>query len=315
MAKGAARARTAMIPQQTLKSAIHCAGIGVHSNRKVRMELRPAPPGTGIVFCRTDRPAGSARTIEAVYDNVVDATLCTAIGNGRVTVRTIEHLMAAFAGCGIDNAVVELDGEEVPAMDGSAAPFVFLIECAGIVEQCAPRCMIEVLKPIRLGDENRYISVTPADTFSIRCDIDFDHPRLGYQSVEFDPLRTCFRAELARARTFCRESDVASILAAGMGRGGSLENTVVIGDDGPLNEDGLRYADECARHKALDCFGDLYLAGAPIIGHVRCLRSGHGMNHALLSALFDDPGAWRLVGAEQDTGFGEADHEPVAAIA
>ena len=279
------------------------------------MELRPAPPGTGIVFCRTDRPAGSARTIEALYDNVVDATLCTAIGNGRVTVRTIEHLMAAFAGCGIDNAFVELDGEEVPAMDGSAAPFVFLIECAGIVEQCAPRRMIEVLKPIRLGDENRYISISPAERFSIRCDIDFDHPALGYQSVDFDPLRTCFRTELARARTFCRESDVASILAAGMGRGGSLENTVVIGDGGPLNEDGLRYADECARHKALDCFGDLYLAGAPIIGHVRCLRSGHGMNHALLSSLFDDPSAWCLVGAEQDAGFGEVDSEPVAAIA
>ena len=315
MATGAARAHAAMISQQTLKSAIHCAGIGVHSNRKVRMELRPAPPGTGIVFCRTDRPAGSARTIEAVYDNVVDATLCTAIGNGRVTVRTIEHLMAAFAGCGIDNAFVELDGEEVPAMDGSAAPFVFLIECAGIVEQCAPRRMIEVLKPIRLGDERRYISISPAERFSIRCDIDFDHPALGYQSVDFDPLRTCFRTEFARARTFCRESDVASILAAGMGRGGSLENTVVIGDDGPLNEDGLRYADECARHKALDCFGDLYLAGAPIIGHVRCLRSGHGMNHALLSALFDDPSAWRLVGAEPDASFGETDREPIAAIA
>ncbi len=315
MAKGAARAHAAMIPQQTLKSAIHCAGIGVHSNRKVRMELRPAPPGTGIVFCRTDRPTGSARTIEAIYDNVVDATLCTAIGNGRVTVRTIEHLMAAFAGCGIDNAVVELDGEEVPAMDGSAAPFVFLIECAGIVEQCVPRRVIEVLKPIRLGDERRYISITPADRFSIRCDIDFDHPALGYQSVDFDPLRTCFRTEFARARTFCRESDVESILAAGMGRGGSLENTVVIGDHGPLNEDGLRYADECARHKALDCFGDLYLAGAPIIGHVRCLRSGHGMNHALLSALFDDPSAWRLVGSEQDAGFGEQDRELVAAIA
>ena len=315
MATGASRAHATMIAQRTLKSAIHCAGIGVHSNRKVRMELRPAPPGTGIVFCRTDQPAGSPRTIQAVYGNVVDAMLCTAIGNGRVSVRTIEHLMAAFAGCGIDNAVVELDGEEVPAMDGSAAPFVFLIECAGIVEQCAPRRAIEVLKPVRLGDANRYISIIPADTFSIRCDIDFEHPALGYQSVLFDPSRTSFRTELARARTFCRESDVAGILAAGMGRGGSLENTVVIGDDGPLNEEGLRYADECARHKALDCFGDLYLAGAPIIGHVRCLRSGHGMNHALLSALLEDLDAWRLVGAEQDAAFGEPAREPVAAIA
>ena len=223
--------------------------------------------------------------------------------------------MAAFAGCGIDNAVVELDGEEVPVMDGSAAPFVFLIECAGIVEQCAPRRTIQVLKTIHLGDEHRYISIAPADAFSIRCDIDYDHPALGYQSILFDPSRAGFRSELARARTFCRESDVESILAAGMGRGGSLENTVVMGDDGPLNEEGLRYPDECARHKALDCFGDLYLAGAPILGHVRCLRSGHGMNHALLSALLDDADAWRLVGAEQDAGFRDLEREPVAAIA
>ena len=304
-----------MTPQHTLKSAIHCTGIGVHSNRKVCMELRPAPPGTGIVFCRSDQPAGSPRTIEAVYGNVVGARLCTAISNGRVTVRTIEHLMAALAGCGIDNAVIVLDGEEVPVMDGSAAPFVFLIECAGIVEQCAARRTIEVLKPIRLGDENRWISVTPAETFSLRCDIDFGHPALGRQSISFDPQRTSFRSELARARTFCRETDVEGILAAGMGRGGSLENTVVLGEDGPLNEGGLRYPDECARHKALDCIGDLYLAGAPILGHVCCHRSGHGMNHALLSALLGDPDAWRLTGAEQDPAFGEPDREPVAAFA
>ena len=299
-----------MIPQQTLKSSIHCTGIGVHGNRKVRMELGPAPPGAGIVFCRTDKPARSSRTIKAVHENVVDARLCTTISNGAVSVRTIEHLMAAFAGCGIDNALVELDGEEVPVMDGSAAPFVFLIECAGVVAQCAPRNAIEVLKPIRLGDENRWIGVTPAETFSLRCDIDFDHPALGHQSVVFDPLSTSFRTELARARTFCREADVEGILAAGMGRGGSLENTVVIGEDGPLNEDGLRYPDECARHKALDCIGDLYLAGAPILGHVHCRRSGHGLNHALLSALLGDPHAWQLTGAEQEPAL-----EPVAAIA
>ena len=304
-----------MTPQQTLKSAIHCTGIGVHSNRKVRMELRPAPPGSGIVFCRSDQPVGSARTIRAAYENIVDARLCTTIGNGTVSVRTVEHLMAAFAGCGIDNAVVELDGEEVPAMDGSAGPFVFLIECAGVVEQCAPRRSIEVLKPISLGDGDRWISVTPAETFSLRCEIDFDHPELGYQSVAFDPTSTSFRTELARARTFCRERDVEGILAAGLGRGGSLENTVVIGEDGPLNEDGLRYPDECARHKALDLIGDLYLAGAPILGHVRCRRSGHGLNHALLGALLGDAEAWRLSGAEQEAAYEEPDHEPVAAIA
>ncbi len=299
-----------MIPQQTLKSSINCTGIGVHSNRKVHMELHPAAPGTGIVFCRSDLPSGSTRMIEAIHTNIIDTRLCTTIGNGRTSVRTIEHLMAALAGCGIDNAVVELDGDEVPVMDGSAAPFVFLIECAGVVEQCAPRRAIEVLRPVRLGDEDRWISVAPAESFSLRCDIDFDHPMLGHQSVLFEPTRTSFRTELSRARTFCRESDVEGILAAGMGRGGSLENTVVIGDDGPLNEDGLRYPDECARHKALDCFGDLYLAGAPILGHVHCRRTGHGMNHALLSALLGDPEAWRLTGAEQEPGY-----EPVAAIA
>jgi UDP-3-O-[3-hydroxymyristoyl] N-acetylglucosamine deacetylase len=304
-----------MLPQQTLKTAIHCTGVGVHGNRKVRMELRPGAPGTGIVFCRSDLPAGSARTIEAVYENVVDARLCTTIGNGTVSVRTVEHLMAAFAGCGIDNAVVELDGEEVPAMDGSAAPFVFLVECAGVVEQCAPRRALEVLKPVSLGDGNRWISVTPAETFSLRCEIDFEHPALGHQSVFFDPSLASFRTEIARARTFCRESDVEGILAAGMGRGGSLENTVVLGEDGPLNEGGLRYADECARHKALDCIGDLYLAGAPILGHVRCQRSGHSLNHALLSALLGDPEAWRLAEAEHDPAHGKPDREPVAAIA
>ena len=304
-----------MTPQQTLKSAIHCTGTGVHGNRKVRMELRPAPPGTGIVFCRTDEPAGSPRTIKAVYENIVDAKLCTTISNGRVAVRTVEHLMAAFAGCGIDNAVVALDGEEVPAMDGSAGPFVFLIECAGIVTQCAPRRAIEVLKSIRLGDDSRWISVAPAETFSLRCEIDFGHPALGHQSVIFDSRSASFRSELARARTFCRESDVAGILAAGMGRGGSLENTVVLGEDGPLNDGGLRYPDECARHKALDCIGDLYLAGAPILGHVSCRCPGHGLNHAFLAALLGDSDAWRLSTAEPGAAHEEADREPVAAIA
>ena len=299
-----------MIPQQTLKSSIHCTGIGVHSNRKVQMELHPAAPGTGIVFHRSDLSSGPARMIEALHTNIVDTRLCTTIGNSQASVRTIEHLMAALAGCGIDNAVVELDGDEVPVMDGSAAPFVFLIECAGIVEQCAPRRAIEVLKSLRLGDEDRWISVTPAERFSLRCDIDFDHPKLGHQSVLFEPTPTSFRTELARARTFCprkrcgghpRRRHGARRLA-GEHRGDRR--------DGPLNEDGLRYPDECARHKALDCFGDLYLAGAPILGHVHCRRSGHGLNHALLSALLGDPEAWRLAGAEQEAGY-----EPVAAIA
>lgn len=302
--------------QQTLKSAIHCTGTGVHSNLKVSMALRPASANTGIVFRRVDHP-GRDQTIKAVHSNVVDTTLCTTIGNGTVMVRTVEHLMAAFAGCGIDNAIVELDGEEVPVMDGSAAPFVFLIECAGIVEQRAPRRAIEVLKSIELADETRAMSITPADRFSLRCDIDFDHPALGYQSVVFDPLRTTFRNELSRARTFCMEADVQRMQAAGLGLGGSLENAVVVGDDGVLNEEGLRYPDEFVRHKALDCIGDLYLAGAPILGHVHSERAGHKMNYALLSALLGDPEAWRLTTLKrvQPRVYEALDAEPVAATA
>ena len=306
-----------MALQQTLKSAIHCTGIGVHSGCKVSMGLLPAPPDTGIVFRRVDRPVDSPRTIRAVHANVVDTTLCTTIGNGTVSVRTVEHLMAAFFGCGIDNAVVELDGEEVPAMDGSAAPFVFLIECAGLVEQGTLRRTIEILKPIRVSDGNRAIGVIPAESFSLRCEVDFDHPVLGHQSVVFDPLRATFRDALSRARTFCMETDVDGIRAAGRGLGGSLENTVVVGENGVINEDGLRYPDEFVRHKALDCIGDLYLAGAPLLGHVHGERSGHRLNHALLSALLGDPDAWALTRSERRRSrVHEAlDGEPVAATA
>ena len=284
--------------QRTLKASVHCAGAGTHSNRRVSMGLRPAPPDTGIVFRRIDRPADSPRTIRARYENVVDTTLCTTIGNGTVSVRTVEHLMAAFAGCGIDNAVVDIDGEEVPAMDGSAAPFVSLIECAGTIEQSAARRTIEILKPVELRERSRAIGVVPAERFSIRCDVAFDHPALGHQSVVFDSLHDDFRDALAQARTFCMEADIAGIRAAGLGQGGSLENTVVFGANGVLNEGGLRYPDECARHKTLDCIGDLSLAGAPILGRVHCERPGHRLNHAFLAALFADRDAWRLTGAE-----------------
>ena len=307
----------AATPQRTLKSPAHCAGVGTHSNRRVSMGLRPAPPDSGIVFRRIDRPADSPRTIKARHENVVDTTLCTTIGNGTVSVRTVEHLMAAFAGCGIDNAAVDIDGEEVPAMDGSAAPFVSLIECAGTVEQSVARRAIEILKPVELRERSRAIGVVPAERFSIRCDVAFDHPALGRQAVVFDSLRDDFRDALARARTFCMEADIADIRAAGLGRGGSLENTVVFGVDGVLNEGGLRYPDECARHKTLDCLGDLYLAGAPILGRVHCERPGHRLNHALLTALFADRDAWRLTGAEPNPVAAPAapEGEPVAAIA
>lgn len=306
--RGGPVSRAAAVPQRTLKSPAHCAGVGTHGNGRVSMALRPAPPDTGIVFRRVDRPADSPRTIGARHENVVDTTLCTTIGNGTVSVRTVEHLMAAFAGCGIDNAAVDIDGEEVPAMDGSAAPFVSLIECTGTVEQSAVRRAIEILKPVELREGSRAIGVAPAEGFSIRCDVAFDHPALGRQSVVFDSLRDGFRDALAGARTFCMEADIAGIRAAGLGRGGSLENTVVFGADGSVvNEGGLRYPDECARHKTLDCIGDLYLAGAPILGRVHCERPGHRLNHAFLAALLADRNAWRLTGPSESA--------PVAATA
>ncbi len=276
------------------------------------MSLRPAEPNTGIVFRRIDRHNG-AREVPATHDRVVDNMLCTTIGQGDVRVRTIEHLMAAFAGCAVDNAIVELDGEEVPIMDGSAAPFVFLIECAGTVEQAAARRAIEVIKPISIGDDQRTISIRPADRFSIRCEIEFGDSTVGAQAVTYDPARSSFRLELARARTFCFEADVKQMQAAGFGLGGSLENAVVVGQNGVLNEDGLRYPDEFVRHKALDCLGDLYLSGAPILGHVHSVRAGHKMNHALLDALLADRSAWRMI--TLDGTRLEEREEPFAAIA
>ena len=255
------------------------------------MALLPAPPGTGVLFRRTDM--GPDAEIKAHRDNVVDSRLCTTIGNGNgLSVGTIEHLMAAFAGCGVENVVVELNGAEVPIMDGSARPFVFLIECAGIVEQDATRRAIQVLKEISVGNETRWASIAPADYFSLHCEIAFDHHAIGTQSFDYDSRQSSFEDELSSARTFCLAADVEKMRAAGLALGGSLDNAVVIGEHGLLNEEGLRYDTEFARHKALDCIGDLSLAGAPLLAHVESYCAGHAMNHQLLDALLDDDTAW-----------------------
>ncbi len=277
--------------QRTLKAPIHCTGAGLHSNAKVSMALRPAPPNTGIVFRRTDLDTDVE--IKAHCDNVVDSRLCTTIGDGNgVSIGTIEHLMAAFAGCGVENAIVEVSGAEVPIMDGSARPFVFLLECAGIVEQNAPRRAIRVLQRVAVGNDERWAAITPSDHFSMQCEILFDNHAIGRQSFTYDSLSTSFEDELSHARTFCLEDDVEKMRAAGLALGGSLDNAVVIGEHGLLNEDGLRYDTEFARHKALDCIGDLSLAGAPLLGHVESFCAGHAMNHQLLATLLDDDEAW-----------------------
>jgi UDP-3-O-[3-hydroxymyristoyl] N-acetylglucosamine deacetylase len=275
--------------QQTLKSAIGCRGIGLHTGQKVSMTLRPAPADTGIVFRRTDAGA----EIRANWANAVETPLCTALSNGEgIRIGTVEHLLAAFAGAEIDNAVVEVDGPEVPIMDGSAAPYLFLIECAGVAAQDSPRRAIKVLKPIGVEDEGASAELVPDHGFSMSFEIEYDNPLISRQdiSIAFEP--GTFKTELCRARTFGLLDEVDRMRAAGFARGGSLDNAVVVSEEGVLNVEGLRYDDEFVRHKLLDAYGDLYLAGGPIIGHFLGRRSGHAHTRRLLAALFADPEAW-----------------------
>jgi len=266
--------------QRTLKTRIGSRGVGLHSGQKVTMRLLPAAPDTGIVFRRTDAGA----EIPATWVNTIESPRCTVLSNGEgITVGTVEHLMAALAGAEIDNVIVELDGPEVPIMDGSSAPFLFLIECAGLIEQDAARRAIKVLKPVSVSEEGATATLSPDHGFSMSFEISFANPLIRRQDicVVFDAAT--FKAELSRARTFGLLDEVDRLRAAGFGRGGSLDNVVVVSGDHILNAGGLRYADEFVRHKLLDAFGDLYLAGGPIIGRFRGMRSGHAHTRHLLA--------------------------------
>jgi UDP-3-O-[3-hydroxymyristoyl] N-acetylglucosamine deacetylase len=255
----------------------------------VEMTLSAAAPGTGIVFRRRD--AGTE--IRAGWANAIESPLCTVLANEvGDTVGTVEHLMAALAGSEIDNAVVDLDGPEVPIMDGSAAPFVSLIERAGTVAQDAQRHAIKVLRPVAFLLNGATAALFPAHGFSMSFEIDFDNPVIRRQEIHLPFIASTFKEELSRARTFGLLDDVARLRAAGLVRGGSLDNAVVVSGDHVLNRGGLRYGDEFVRHKLVDAFGDLYLAGAPIIGHFRGVRSGHMHTRGLLAALFADDDAW-----------------------
>ena len=254
---------------------------------------------TGIVFKRVD-PAGAGAAIPARWDHVVDTRLCTTIGNADgVSVSTIEHLMSAFSGLEIDNAIVEIDGPEVPIMDGSADAFVFLIECAGLVEQCAERKRIKMLKKIAVGDAHSGATLAPAPFAAFDFTLDFPSQAIGRQEKSLRLGNGAFKRELSRARTFGFAEEVDQLRRAGLARGGSLDNAVVIGADRVLNREGLRYSDEFVRHKLLDAVGDLYMAGAPIEGHFHGVRSGHALNNELLRVLFANEDAWALV--EDDT--------------
>jgi UDP-3-O-[3-hydroxymyristoyl] N-acetylglucosamine deacetylase len=275
--------------QQTLKTAIGCCGVGLHSGQQLSMTLLPGRPDTGIVFRRSDAGA----EIGATWRNTDESALCTRLTDGEgITVGTIEHLMAALAGAEIDNAIVELDGPEVPIMDGSAAPFLFLIECAGIVEQDAARRAIKVLKPVGVTEDGATAALFPDHGFSMSFEIDFANPLIRRQDMSVAFAAGTFKTELSRARTFGLLDEVEGLRAAGFARGGSLDNAVVVSGNHVLNRGGLRYGDEFVRHKLLDAYGDLYLAGGPIIGHFRGVRSGHAHTRRLLAELFADEGAW-----------------------
>jgi UDP-3-O-[3-hydroxymyristoyl] N-acetylglucosamine deacetylase len=275
--------------QRTVGAATMCRGIGLHCGKSVTMRIRPAPPDAGIVFRRIDAGA----EIRALWTSTCDSTLATVLSNGEgIQIGTIEHLMAALAGCGVDNAVVELDGPEVPIMDGSAAPFVSMIERAGIVPQDAARRAIKILKPVSVGENGASAALLPDHGFSMSFEIDYDNPLIRRQDIALNFEPGTFEAELAPARTFGLLDDLPRLQAAGLALGGSLDNAVVVSGSRVLNQGGLRYADEFVRHKLLDAIGDLYLAGAPIIGHFRGLRSGHALTRRLLATLFADANAW-----------------------
>ncbi len=286
------RIKTEGMLQRTVKKPVRLQGIGLHTGATVTLTISPAEPNTGFVFLRTDL-TGPASVIQARWDHVVDTKLCTVIGNSHgTTVGTIEHLMSALAGCGVDNALIALDNIEVPIMDGSAAPFVDAIERVGTVSQNAPRRAIRILKPVTVSEGGKSATFTPDDVTTYSFEIDFDSAAIAHQAHTVELDAESFKDEISRARTFGFLHEVEGLRKMGLARGGSLDNAVVVSGDTVLNEGGLRFADEFVRHKILDAVGDLYLAGAPIIGHFHGCRAGHALNNKLLRALFADHSAW-----------------------
>lgn len=283
--------------QHTLAQPIKCDGISLHQGAHVTMTLHPAPEHFGIWFKRTDIAKAEHALIKADVHNVVDTRLCTVLENAYgVRVSTVEHVMAALWGSGIDNVLIEIDGSEVPVMDGSSEPFMFLIECVGVVAQDAPRAMLKVLKTVTVRDGDSVATIAPCDDgFMLDVDIMFAHQAIGAQRYSFDATETTFKQSLSRARTFGFYHEVEAMRAAGLARGGSLHNAVVINEEGIMNHDGLRYHDECVRHKALDCIGDYFLTGMRFLAHVTTSRPGHNINNALMRALLAQSDAWIVV--------------------
>lgn len=284
-----------MIRQRTLKNVIKATGVGLHTGEKVFLTLRPAPPNTGIVFRRVD--LSEPVEIEASPQNVGETNLSTTLVKGDVKVSTVEHLLSALAGLGIDNAYVDVSAPEVPIMDGSAGPFVFLIQSAGVEEQNAPKRFIRIKRTVRVEDGDKWACFEPYDGFKVTFTIDFDHPafREATQTASIDFSSTSFVKEVSRARTFGFMRDIEALRKRRLALGGSMDNAIVVDNNRILNEDGLRCADEFVKHKILDAIGDLYLLGHSLIGSFTGYKSGHGLNNQLLRELLLQTDAWESV--------------------
>jgi len=283
-----------MIQQKTLKNVIRATGVGLHTGEKVYLTLRPAAVNTGIVFRRTDLEP--AIDVKACPENVTDTRLSTTIEAGSVKISTVEHLMSAFAGLGIDNAYVDLTAPEVPIMDGSAGPFVFLIQSAGVVTQATPKQFFRIKRPFEVREGDKWVKFSPFEGFKVSFSIDFDHPifKDTEQVAAVDFSTTSFVKEISRARTFGFMQDLEALRNVGLAQGGSLDNAIVVDSFHILNEDGLRYRDEFVKHKVLDAIGDLYLLGHPLIGEFSAHKSGHALNNRLLREVMADQSIWEL---------------------
>jgi UDP-3-O-[3-hydroxymyristoyl] N-acetylglucosamine deacetylase len=284
-----------MVNQRTLKNSIRATGVGLHTGKKVLMTLRPAPANLGIVFRRTDLP--TPVDIPATATNVGETQLGTTLVKDGVKVATVEHLLSAFAGLGIDNAFVELSAPEVPIMDGSAGPFVFLLQSAGIEEQSSAKRWVRIVKSIKVEDGDKWARFDPFDGFKVNFEIEFNHPifKKRLQTASMDFSTTSFLKEVSRARTFGFMRDLETLRARNLALGGTMDNAIVLDDFRVLNEDGLRYEDEFVKHKILDAIGDLYLLGHSLIGEFSGFKSGHALNNRLLRALIADKSTWEEV--------------------
>ena len=301
-----------MIKQRTLKNVIRATGVGLHTGKKIYLALRPAPANAGIIFRRVD--LDDPVEIEAKPDNVGDTKLSTSLVKGDVKISTVEHLLSALAGFGIDNAYVDLSSDEVPIMDGSAGPFVFLIQSAGVEEQNAPKQFLRIKERIRVEDEDKWAMFEPFEGFKVGFTIEFDHPMFHERDckAEIDFSTTSYVKEVSRARTFGFMRDVELLRENNLALGGSLDNAVVVDDYRILNEDGLRYEDECVKHKILDAIGDLYLLGHSLIGSFTGFKSGHSLNNRLLRELLATESAWELVSFEDEVDLPISFMQPVA---